>query len=429
MTKGYPLEIQIRTFKMHQVSEYGVAAHWKYKEAGASVGASGELDQKMSWIRQMVNLQQELSDPKEYVEALKVDIFSDEVFVFTPKGEIINLPKGSIPLDFAYRIHTEVGHHCVGAKVNGKLVPLEYKLKNGDIVSIITNKANGGPSRDWLNIVGSPDSRNKIRSWFKKAKREENIERAKEMLHTELKHLNYEPKEMLQKNKMQQIAERFHLATEDDLLAAIGYGGVSLKTVVTKLVELHKKEVREASSADMSKILEELKPHNGASKRAGHGVLVQGESGLLVRLAHCCNPIPGDTIIGFITRGRGVSVHRSDCPNISTGLSDIERVMEVSWDIGIDKFYTVKLEITCNDKQGVLTQMLAVPSELKLNISSLNARANRKNHTSIVEMGLEVNSSSQVTQVINKLRQLKDIYSASRKMTPSGGKGDDENED
>ena len=429
MTKGYPLEIQIRTFKMHQVSEYGVAAHWKYKEAGASVGADGELDQKMSWLRQMVNLQQELSDPKEYVEALKVDVFSDEVFVFTPKGEIINLPKGSIPLDFAYRIHTEVGHHCVGAKVNGKLVPLEYKLKNGDIVSIITNKANGGPSRDWLNIVGSPDSRNKIRSWFKKAKREENIERAKEMLHGELKHLSYDPKNLLQKDKMQQIADRFHLAAEDDLLAAIGYGGVSMKTVVTKLVEMHKKEVQEAASADMSKILEELKPHNGASKRAGHGVLVQGERGLMVRLAHCCNPIPGDPIVGFITRGRGVSVHRSDCPNISSGLSDIERVMEVSWDIGIDKFYTVKLEITCNDRQGMLTQLLAIPSEMKLNISSINAKVNRKNRTSIVEMGLEVNSSSQVTQVINKLRQLKDVYNASRKMTSSGGKGDDGNED
>ena len=223
MTRGYPLEIQIRTFAMHQVSEFGVAAHWKYKEAGKGAKATGAVDQKMSWLRQMVNLQQELSDPKEYFEALKVDVFSDEVFVFTPKGDVVDLPKGSIPIDFAYRIHTEVGHHCVGAKVNGKLVPLEYKLKNGDIVSVITNKANNGPSRDWLNIVASSETRSKIRSWFKKEKREENIEQGLELIKDEAKRLGYAPKTLLKEGRLQQVAEKLNNLSEDDLLAALGY--------------------------------------------------------------------------------------------------------------------------------------------------------------------------------------------------------------
>ena len=301
MTRGYPLEIQIRTFAMHQVSEFGVAAHWKYKEAGKGAKATGAVDQKMSWLRQMVNLQQELSDPKEYFEALKVDVFSDEVFVFTPKGDVVDLPKGSIPIDFAYRIHTEVGHHCVGAKVNGKLVPLEYKLKNGDIVSVITNKANNGPSRDWLNIVASSETRSKIRSWFKKEKREENIEQGLELIKDEAKRLGYAPKTLLKEGRLQQVAEKLNNLSEDDLLAALGYGGITLRSVMTKLIELYKKDLKEATPPDVSKMLSELKTpqHSSKRNRSSHGVLVEGESGLLVRLARCCNPIPGDPITGF----------------------------------------------------------------------------------------------------------------------------------
>lgn len=247
----------------------------------------------------MVSLQQELSDPKEYFEALKVDIFSDEVFVFTPKGDVVDLPKGSIPIDFAYRIHTEVGHHCVGAKVNGKLVPLEYKLKNGDIVSVITNKANNGPSRDWLNIVASSETRSKIRSWFKKEKREENIERGFELIKEEAKHLGYAPKQLLKEGRLQQVADKLNIQSEDDLLAALGFGGLTVRSVMTKLIELYKKDLKEATPPDVSKMLSELKTpqHNGKRNRSSHGVLVEGESGLLVRLARCCNPIPGDQIV------------------------------------------------------------------------------------------------------------------------------------
>ncbi len=420
MTRGYPLEIQIRTFAMHQVSEYGFAAHWKYKEAGKSIGAAGEYDKKFSWLRQMVNLQQELSDPREYVEALKVDVFSDEVFVFTPRGDVIDLPKGSIPLDFAYRIHTEVGNHCVGAKVNGRLVPLEYKLKNGDIVSIITNQANNGPSRDWLNIVASSETRNKIRSWFKKARREENIARGAELIEKEAKRLGYEPKALLKDDRLNEVAQKLKLPSEDDLLASLGYGGITTHGIMSKLIELHKQELQETTSPDISKLLSELKPSQGTVKKSSHGILVEGEGGLLVRLARCCNPIPGDPIVGYITRGRGVSVHRADCPNILNDVDSLARVIEVDWDIGLDKVYTVQIAIICNDQSGVLTKLLAVPSEMKININSINAKPNRSNKTSTVIMGLDVKSAQQVSQLMTKLRRLKDVFSVTRSFTSQG---------
>lgn len=420
MTRGYPLEIQIRTFAMHQVSEYGFAAHWKYKEAGKSIGAAGEYDKKFSWLRQMVNLQQELSDPREYVEALKVDVFSDEVFVFTPRGDVIDLPRGSIPLDFAYRIHTEVGNHCVGAKVNGRLVPLEYKLKNGDIVSIITNQANNGPSRDWLNIVASSETRNKIRSWFKKARREENIARGAELIEKEAKRLGYEPKALLKDDRLNEVAQKLKLPSEDDLLASLGYGGITTHGIMSKLIELHKQELQETTSPDISKLLSELKPSQGTVKKSSHGILVEGEGGLLVRLARCCNPIPGDSIVGYITRGRGVSVHRADCPNVLNDVDSLARVIEVDWDIGLDKVYTVQIAIICNDQSGVLTKLLAVPSEMKININSINAKPNRSNKTSTVIMGLDVKSAQQVSQLMTKLRRLKDVFSVTRSFTSQG---------
>jgi len=420
MTRGYPLEIQIRTFAMHQVSEYGFAAHWKYKEAGKSVGAAGEYDKKLSWLRQMVSLQQELSDPREYVEALKVDVFSDEVFVFTPRGDVIDLPKGSIPLDFAYRIHTEVGNHCVGAKVNGRLVPLEYKLKNGDIVSIITNQANNGPSRDWLNIVASSETRNKIRSWFKKARREENILRGMELIEKEAKRLGYEPKALLKDGRLGEVAQKLKLPGEDELLASLGYGGLTTHGIMSKLLELHKRDLKETTSPDISKLLSELKPSQGTVKKSSHGILVEGEGGLLVRLARCCNPIPGDPIVGYITRGRGVSVHRADCPNVLSDVDSLARVIGVDWDIGLDKVYTVQIAIICNDQSGVLTKLLAVPSEMKINISSINAKPNRSNKTSTVIMGLDVKSAQQVSQLMTKLRRLKDVFSVTRSFGAQG---------
>ena len=417
--RGYPLEIQIRTFAMHKVSEYGVAAHWKYKEAGKSVGATREYDQKMSWLRQMVSLQHELDDPREYFEALKVDVFSDEVFVFTPKGDVVDLPKGSIPIDFAYRIHTEVGHHCVGAKVNGKIVPLEYKLKNGDIVSIITNKSNSGPSRDWLNIVASSETRTKIRSWFKKQRKEENIARGMDLMEKEAKHLGYAPKEVLKPKRLELLAKKLNIPQVNDLLAAIGYGGITVNSILSKLIEMHKQDLQKATTPDISHMLSELKqPLKNRKKKASHGILVEGEGGFLVRLARCCNPIPGDPITGYITRGRGVSVHRSDCPNLLNDM-DFSRVIEVNWDVGLDKVYTVQIEVVCNDKTGMLAELFALPAEMKVNITSLTAKANKSNKTSLVTMGLDVRNSQQVAQIMTKIRRMKDVYSVSRSLGTS----------
>ncbi|EJO22995.1 GTP diphosphokinase [Selenomonas sp. FOBRC6] len=425
MTHGYPLEIQIRTKAMHQVSEFGVAAHWKYKEAGRSIGATDETDQKMSWLRQMVSLQKEYDDPKEFFEALKLDVFSDEVFVFTPRGDVIDLPKGSNPIDFAYHIHTEIGHHCVGAKVNGKIVPLEYKLKNGDIVSIVTNKASNGPSPDWLNTVASSATRSKIRAWFKKENREENVERGMNLIRDEAKRLGYAPKELMAGGRLGKVAEKLNVQSEGDLLAALGYGGVTLRGVMTKLIELHQQSIKDSTPPEVSQMLSELKaPRRGKRKKASHGVLVEGEGGYLVRLARCCNPIPGDPITGYITRGRGVSVHRSDCPNV---LNDTEftRVIEVSWDIGLDKDYIVGIEIICNDRNGMLAELLAVPAEMKVNIHTVNATPNRRNKTSTVLLGLNVSNIDQITQVMTKMRLLKDVYRVTRTLGSAGIPGGD----
>ena len=425
MAHGYPLEIQIRTKTMHQVSEFGVAAHWKYKEAGRSIGATDENDQKMSWLRQMVSLQKEYDDPKEFFEALKLDVFSDEVFVFTPRGDVIDLPKGSNPIDFAYHIPTEIGHHCVGAKVNGKIVPLEYKLKNGDIVSIVTNKGGNGPSPDWLNTVASSATRSKIRAWFKKENREENVERGMNLIRDEAKRLGYAPKELMAGGRLAKVAEKLNVQSEGDLLAALGYGGVSLRGVMTKLIELHQQAIKDSTPPEVSQMLSELKaPRRGKRKKASHGVLVEGEGGYLVRLARCCNPIPGDPITGYITRGRGVSVHRSDCPNV---LNDTEftRVIEVSWDIGLDKDYIVGIEIICNDRNGMLAELLAVPAEMKVNIHTVNATPNRRNKTSTVLLGLNVSNIDQITQVMTKMRLLKDVYRVTRTLGSSALPGGD----
>lgn len=418
-TQGQPLEIQIRTWTMHQVSEYGIAAHWRYKEGGK--GANKEFDQKLSWLRQLLEWQQELRDPREFMDALKLDVFADEVFVFTPKGDVLDLPAGSIPIDFAYRIHTDVGHRCVGAKINGKIVPLEYKLVNGDIVEIITSKQNNGPSRDWLNIVGSSETRNKIRQWFKKEKREENIAKGRELIEKESKKLGYDWKELTKGDRLIEVAKKLNILNEEDLLSALGFGGVTIHGVMTKLIEFHKKEVRSTTPPDISQILAGLKPKN-SKRKSSHGILVEGESGLMVRLARCCNPIPGDVIVGYITRGRGVSVHRADCPNILNQPDEYERMIEVNWDINTENVYKVTIEISCVDRAGILSELMMIPSETKTNISSINARTH-KNKTATITMILEIGNSSQLENIMTKLRRVKDVFSVYRSIPNMGATG------
>lgn len=419
---GIPLEIQIRTFAMHAVSEYGIAAHWKYKEAGnKSIGANSEYDKKLSWLRQMITLQDEFSDPREYFEALKIDIFSDEVFVYTPRGDVINLPKGSNPIDFAYHIHTDIGNHCVGAKVNGKIVPLEYKLQNGDVVSVVTNKQNNGPSPDWLNIVASSQTRTKIRQWFKKQKREENVARGMELLELEAKHLGYEYKDLIKNDRLVQVAKKLNIQNLDDMFATIGYGGLTVNSIMSKLIAFYKKDLQEITPPDITQMLEKIKPRDPNKKKASHGILVEGEAGFLVHLAKCCNPIPGDQIIGYITRGRGVSVHRADCPNVLREGNDMMRVIDVNWDVGTDKqFYPVTIEIGCYDRQGILTEILARISDAKINIENVLSRSIESNKTAIISITFSIKNTARAEQLMNTLRHIKGVYSVRR--TLSSGK-------
>ena len=408
-TQGQPLEIQIRTYEMHRIAEVGIAAHWKYKEG--TKGPNKGFDQKLSWMRQLLEWHQDLRDPHEFVESVKLDVFADEVFVFTPKGDVIDLPAGSVPLDFAYRVHTDVGHRCVGARVNGRMVPLETKLSNGDIVEVITSKQ-GTPSRDWLNIVASPETRNKIRNWFKKEKRDENIVKGREALEKDSKRLGYEWKELAKVGRLDEISRRMNFTNEEDLYASLGYGGITVHAIMLKLIEQYKKEQKLTAPPDMSQVLAELKPKRSKSK-GSHGILVKGEGGLMVRLARCCNPVPGDVIVGYITRGRGVSVHRVDCPNISAEPDEYERMIEVEWDTSTDDLYKVTIEITAMDRPGMLTDIMMVLSEHKINASTVNAKT-FKDKRATISLCIDTRNTNQLENIMAKMKRVRDVYAVHR---------------
>ena len=409
-TRGQPVEIQIRTWEMHRIAEYGVAAHWRYKE-GNQTANKDAFDEKMGWLRNLLEWQ-DTSNPKEFVNALKLDAFSDEVFVFSPRGDVIDLPQGAIPIDFAYRIHTDVGHRCVGAKINGKIVPLDYKLKNGDIVEIITSKV-GKPSLDWLNIVGSSESRSKIRSWFKKENREENIAKGLDALERECKRLGHDWKALNVGGRLGRVAKQMNAGSEDDLVAAVGDGGFAVNTVLIKLLELHKKDLQKQEEKTNSlAALEKLKTKKPV-KHNGTGILVKGEPGLLVRLAKCCSPVPGDPIIGFITRGRGVSVHRADCPNVTHGQNDVDRLIDVEWDYDGNERFEVNMEIVAYDRTGIMAEIMATLAEMKISILSVNAKtSDTKNVT--IHMGISIKDLAQFEFVATKIRRLKDVYAVER---------------
>ncbi len=410
-TMGQPVEIQIRTWEMHRVSEYGVAAHWRYKEGNKN--GDKDFDQKVAWLRQVLEWQ-DTSNPKELVNALKLDVFSGEVFVFTPKGDVVKLPIGSVPLDFAYRVHTDVGHRCVGAKVNGKIVPLDYTLQNGDIVDIITSKT-GKPSLDWLNIVGSSESKNKIRNWFKRENKEENIEKGLEALEREAKRLNYSWKELCADNRIQQVVKQLKSNTENELYAACGYGGIPVSTVLLRLVELYKKsKEHEESRKTTEQIIEKLKVQGAKKTKNGTGVLVKGEPGVMVRMAKCCNPVPGDDIIGYITRGRGVSVHRSDCTSLGHTPEDLERMIEVSWDESSSESFHVGIDIQAYDRSGILMEVMAVLSELKITITNMNAKVLENTKNVIINIVVEIRDISQLDFVMTKLRRIREVYTVQR---------------
>lgn len=410
-TMGQPVEIQIRTWEMHRVSEYGVAAHWRYKEGNKN--GDKDFDQKVAWLRQVLEWQ-DTSNPTELVNALKLDVFSGEVFVFTPKGDVVKLPIGSVPLDFAYRVHTDVGHRCVGAKVNGKIVPLDYTLQNGDIVDIITSKT-GRPSLDWLNIVGSSESKSKIRNWFKRENKAENIEKGLEALEKEAKRLNYNWKELITDNRLQQVTKQLKACTEEEMFAACGYGGIPVSTVLLRLIELYKKSKEaEESKRSTEQIIEKLKAQGPKTTKNGTGVLVKGEAGVMVRMAKCCSPVPGDDIIGYITRGRGVSIHRSDCTSLGHTPEDLERMIEVSWDGSSGESFHVGIDIQAYDRNGLLMEVMAVLSELKITITNINAKVQEDTKTISINVVVDIRDISQLDFVMTKLRRIREVYTVQR---------------
>ncbi|GGG83629.1 MULTISPECIES: bifunctional (p)ppGpp synthetase/guanosine-3',5'-bis(diphosphate) 3'-pyrophosphohydrolase [Paenibacillus] len=408
---GEPTEVQIRTVDMHRTSEYGIAAHWAYKEGSLVPG--GNFEDKMSWFREILELQNETRDAAEFMESLKMDFFSDLVFVFTPNGEVIELPAGSVPLDFAYRIHTEVGNRTIGAKVNGRIVPLDHKLKTGDIVEILTSKHSYGPSQDWVKIAQSSHARSKIRQWFKKEKREENVAKGRDMLERELKRLGLEPHVWLADDKLQEAAAKFAFNDIEDMMSAIGFGGITAAQICTKLTEKLRKEAEKSNEL----IIEKESKASSRKNRPTHGVTVKGIDNLLVRFARCCNPVPGDEIVGYITRGRGVSVHRMDCQNIPFGTDgeEAERVIEVEWEASIESNYSVDIEIAGHDRDGLLNEVLQAVSESKTNISAVTGRS-VKNKMVMIHMTVLIRNIDHLSSVVEKIKRVQDIYSVQRIM-------------
>ncbi|PZE19460.1 RelA/SpoT family protein [Paenibacillus xerothermodurans] len=415
--KGEPLEVQIRTYEMHKTSEYGIAAHWAYKEGSAV--PSGNFDEKMSWFREILELQEDAENASEFVESLKMDFFSDLVFVFTPKGEVIELPAGSVPLDFAYRIHTEVGNRTIGAKVNGRIVPLDHRLKTGDIVEILTSKHSYGPSQDWIKLAQSSHARSKIRQWFKKEKREENVEKGKDAIERELKRLGIEPHTLMKDDELAEAAKKFNFHEVEDMFSAVGFGGITAAQIVTKLTEKMRKEAEEAQiqAMQLTSDVKDVKTPVERKGRPTHGVRVKGVDNLLVRFARCCNPVPGDAIVGYITRGRGVSVHRSDCTNIPTGDSgdELDRMIEVEWADSVEANYNVEIEITGHDRRALLNEVLQAVSESKTIMSAVSGRSD-KNKMAVIHMTILIRNIEHLHSVVEKIKRVKDVYSVQRIM-------------
>ncbi len=415
---GRPLEIQIRTEEMHRTAEYGIAAHWRYKEGGR---ADEAFDERLSWLRQMLEWQTELKDPREFMEALKIDLFEDEVFVFSPKGDVISLRRGSTPIDFAYMIHTEVGHHCVGAKVNGSIVTLDYELEMGDRVEILTNK-NSWPSRDWLNVVRTSSARSKIRSYFSKASREDDLVKGKDELGKILRKQGMHVGASSLGKALDVIAKDMNLAEGEDLLAAIGGGKQSPKQVVTKLIKMLAKDDAPVLAPEGETTLPILQPSRAVNRRkSATGVRVKGIDDVLVRLAHCCNPVPGDDIVGFVTRGRGVSVHRADCPNARELVSSsAERILEVEWDTGASTTYQVEILIEALDRTRLLQDISVALADAGVNVLSAAVSTDRQG-VAYLRFLFELGHMDQLQRVLNQVRGVEGVFDAKRTM-PEGGK-------
>jgi GTP diphosphokinase / guanosine-3',5'-bis(diphosphate) 3'-diphosphatase len=403
---GEPFEIQIRTWEMHRTSEYGIAAHWAYKEGRTDK----EFDKKLQWLRSLLEWQQEMRDAREFVESVKVDIFADQVFVFSPKGHVFNLPADATPLDFAFAVHSDIGYRCVGTKVNGKISPLDTPLKNGDVVEVLTSKQSPGPSIDWLKVVKTASAKNKIRQFFKRERREENLARGKDILKGEIQKTGIDAHELMREEWLEEVFKKASVKDLDDLLVSIGIASLAASTVVSRLREFYEKERKANEPPPKSSI--QQKDWAGYGK-ASNGIRVKGVGNLVVRYSRCCSPVPGDSVIGFVTRGRGVTVHRIDCPNMNDLTKDPDRLIEVVWEEGYAAAHPVEVQLTALDRAGLLAEVASIVAEARINMLSAASRAH-KNKLATIDMVLEIKDAQQLTFVMQKMRKVRDVMTVER---------------
>ncbi|MBR1654060.1 MAG: bifunctional (p)ppGpp synthetase/guanosine-3',5'-bis(diphosphate) 3'-pyrophosphohydrolase [Clostridia bacterium] len=411
--KGTPFEVQIRTYEMHRIAEFGIAAHWAYKEANKFKKTSVVVQEdKLAWLRETLEWQKDMQDPQEFLNTLKTELFVDEVYVFTPKGQIKVLPRGATPIDFAYSIHAEIGHHMTGCKINSKMMPIITTLKNGDIVEIVTSDQSKGPSRDWLKFVKSTSAKSKIQSWFKKTQRAENTEKGKDLIEKEIKRIGI-PYAKLFKNEYVQVAlERYKFNTIDDMYAAVGFGAISAAKVIAKILEVYKKDNHDEY---IEQTLEELVNERARrTKPSNVGIVVKGIDNCLVRLSKCCNPVPGDEIIGFITRGRGVSVHRKDCVNVQDLISQEDRMIDVYWFNDLQSSYNVDIEILANERNGLLADIIKQIASVKTRLIAVNSKVNKEKIV-VTEVTVEVENLDDLNNVLKALRKIDNVYEVNRK--------------
>jgi GTP pyrophosphokinase len=399
---GEPLEIQIRTLEMHRTSEYGIAAHWRYKEGGKA----DAFENKLTWLRSLLEWQNEMRDSRAFMENLKLDLFENQVFVFSPKGDVYSTSSSGTPLDFAYQVHTDVGHHCVGAKVNGKIVPLDYQLRNGDICEILVNKSSR-PSLDWISIVKTSSAKHKIKQWFRKEKKDENVLRGQESVEAELakQHMRTD---LGRGETIEKVARRMNYASSTDLFAAIGFGDASAVSAVIRI----KDEIKTSNLVDLSTV-QRVAPRVRRPGRNSSGILIAGVDDVLVRLSKCCSPVPGDPIMGYVTIGKGVSVHRADCPNVGYMSASPERILQASWAITDSLTHAVDVELEALDRAGLLQDVMGVCAEFKTSASSVTARVKR-DKIAVISLTLQITDLDHLHKVIEKLRTLRDVRSVYR---------------
>ena len=412
--QGKTFEIQIRTFEMHKTAEYGIAAHWKYKEGDNSENKEENFENKLVWLREILEWQKETSDAQEFIEGFKINLFTDEIFLFTPKGVVIDLPNGATPIDFAYRIHTDVGNKCVGAKVNGKIVPLDYSLKTGQIIEILTSNNSKGPNIDWLNIAKSSAAKSKIRAWFKKTKKEENVNKGKELFEKELRKQGVTFAEIAKGEIYDKFVKRNNINNMEDIYALVGIGGIVASSFILNLKQENIVKDEKAAKEALNKTIEDsIKKAERKNKENHYGITVKGEDNLMVRFARCCNPVPGDDIIGYITRGRGVSIHRKDCSNLaSLKESEKEKMMEVSWGTSKGVAYVAEIQVKAEDRNGMLADIMMIITESRLEINALNAKS-AKGNLAFVNVKVRIDTIEQLKELMKKIRKLKgviDVY-------------------